>query len=471
MKPSGESGPLLAGAAQVEITPPAGTHVAGAVCSFRPAEAVLDPLYAKAVVLESEGQRIALVSLDITIITEEWSARLREGARKLGLDPTAVMVHAIQTHTAPGVGHFMLDPDFPALPAELEWVHGGQEAYAEFAIERATQALEQALDALEPVQVAAGSALRDGLAFNRRAVMRDGSVSMLGSYSSIQYPLGPPGVRYAEGPTDPEVGVVCLRNSKLQMVAMLLHFSCHPVSLFPWPVISADWPGTWAQGVQERFGPQCVGLVLNGSCGNLNPWQWLQPDVRSDHRVMGRALAETTEKTVTTLNFSDGAQLDHRLTHLPIPLREMPPETRESVQKTMEEHPQPVWSSQEPLVADWEWFHAASLWSVELARKRSPELLYEIQAFRVGDTALVGLPGEPFSEGQLALKIASPTYPTYVAHCTSQYVGYIPTREAISRGGHEGTLSYWSKLAPEALDMIVERSTELLKEMFPGVRG
>jgi neutral ceramidase len=100
-------------------------------------------------------------------------------------------------------------------------------------------------------------------------------------------------------------------------------------------------------------------------------------------------------------------------------------------------------------------------------RERSAELDYEIQALRVGDTAFVGLPGEPFVEGQLAIKLASPAYPTYVAHCTTEYVGYIPTKEALIRGGHEVNTRYWAKLQPEALDAIVENAVEALQAIFP----
>lgn len=458
---------LLAGAAQVDITPPAGTHVSGSVGAFRPAQSIVDRLYAKAVVLEQGDHRLALVGLDVTIITEEWTAAIREGAQRLGLAPEAVMVHATQTHTAPGVGYFMLDPDFPPLPEELEWLKGGQRVYSQFVAQAAVQALEEALASRQPVQIAAGSAVRDGLAFNRRAVMRDGTVSMPFPYSGLQHPLGLTDVRYPEGPSDPEVGVVCLRNEQLEMVAMLLHFTCHPVNVFPLPVISADWPGAWARAMQENHGPACVALVLNGACGNLNPWPLFQPDFVRDHQRMGRALAEATENIIRRLTFAEARGLDYRLTRLPLPLREVPPERLESARQRLEAHPQPEWSASDPANVAWEWFMAASVWSLELMRRRQLELPYEIQAFRVGDTALIGLPGEPFVEGQLALKIASPAYPTYVAHCTSEYVGYIPTREAYPRGGHEVNPSYWSKLAPGALERIVEKAAEMARELFP----
>ena len=117
--------------------------------------------------------------------------------------------------------------------------------------------------------------------------------------------------------------------------------------------------------------------------------------------------------------------------------------------------------------ADPAWFRAASTRSIEFCRKRSPKFPYEIQAFRIGDAAFVGLPGEPFAEGQLAIKIASPFYPTYVAHCTTHYVGYVPTKEACTRGGHEANpdCTYRAKRGPDSLGRIVLNVTELLHEL------
>jgi hypothetical protein len=69
-------------------------------------------------------------------------------------------------------------------------------------------------------------------------------------------------------------------------------------------------------------------------------------------------------------------------------------------------------------------------------------------------------------EGQLAIKIGSPARYTFVAHATTEYVGYLPTRDAHQRGGHEVDFSYWAKLCPEALDLIVQNALELLGELF-----
>ena len=266
---------------------------------------------------------------------------------------------------------------------------------------------------------------------------------------------------------DPEVGVFCAVGPTLRPVALLLHYTCHPVHGFPRPVTSADWPGAWADEMRPAAGDGCVPLVLNGCCGNINPWPPYDPDYVEDHRRMGRALATMAGKVMETLPLHDEGALDWAVRRLPIPLRPVPPAELEWATAILERQPQPAWADEAHTQVSRDWMVAASITSVELARRRSATLEYEIQVLRVGDTAFVGLPGEPFVEGQLAIKLASPAYPTYVAHCTSQYVGYIPIREALAHGGHEASTRYWAKLAPEALEMVVDAATGLLQEVFP----
>ena len=56
---------------------------------------------------------------------------------------------------------------------------------------------------------------------------------------------------------------------------------------------------------------------------------------------------------------------------------------------------------------------------------------------------------------------------------TSHYVGYLPTREAAVKGGHEANFhyTYWAKLAPDSLDTVVDNAVACIREMFPGTEG
>ncbi len=465
---------LRAGAAMVDITPKAGTHLSGSGAGVhRPAQSVLDPLYAKAAVFECGDRKLCLLALDLCIITEEFTARIREAAAdRFGFDPEAVMVHAIQTHSAPSCGRFMLDRDFPLETSpETEYLTGSESAYTEFAAQRAIEAIGQANATLEPVEIGAGSGICGHLAFNRRGVARDGTIVMPWPQGHRQQPLGPTELRCLEGPIDPEAGVFCARTEDMRMITMLLHYTCHPVNLFgtksSFRAVSADWPGAWAAGMQAAYGKSCVPLVLNGCCGDINPWDPFDPDFVLDHKRMGTGLAAMAGKIVPSITFTDSTALDWRTRRVPLGYRNVPAERLEEVERILSENPQPKWredgSDVEP-----EWFHAASTKSIEYCRRRMPEFLYEIQAMRIGDAAFVGLPGEPFVEGQLAIKIQSPAYPTYVAHGISHYAGYVPTKKAATRGGHEANAkcTYWAKLAPEALDVIVENAVEMLHELF-----
>jgi hypothetical protein len=478
--PGARSPAFLAGAAQADITPPAGAHLAGSGAGLhRPAEFVLDPLRARATVFEAGGRRVCLLALDVTIITRPWSDRIRRAAvERWGFDPAAVLVCATQTHSAPAIGHFMFDPDFPDLPGDIEYLRGGETAYAEFACARAVEAIGAAVEALRPARLGAGRAARDGLAFNRRAILRDGRVGMPWFYSSLDKPLGPTDIVCLEGPVDPEVGVLCARDDALRPLALLLHYTCHPVNVYALPgqpegvrAVSADWPGAWAEAMRAALGGgacdgACAPLVLNGCCGNLNPWPAFEPDFKPDHRRMGRALADSARAVLQAMRFEPADRVDWRERRVALPLKPPDPDRLDAARRMLEAHPAPLWSREQPGLIDPAWFQAASVMSVELMRRRGPALDYEVQAMRVGDAAIVGLPGEPFVEGQLAIKLASPARLTLVAHAASEYVGYLPTREAFRRGGHEVDFSYWAKLAPEALDLAADAAIELLRELW-----
>ncbi len=95
-----------------------------------------------------------------------------------------------------------------------------------------------------------------------------------------------------------------------------------------------------------------------------------------------------------------------------------------------------------------------------------PTCPVEVQALRIGDLAVIGVPGEPFVEAQLEIKCNSPALRTFCVHMTNGAVGYIPTAEPLDRGGYETRTARWSKLGAEALDTITCAATELLEELF-----
>ncbi|NOY80236.1 MAG: hypothetical protein GXP31_04435 [Kiritimatiellaeota bacterium] len=465
--------PLRAGAGLVDITPPPGTHLSGSGCGeHRPARSVIDPLFAKAIVFESGDRRTCMVTLDVTIITGDYTDRIRSAiSEKTGIASDAIMVHAIQTHSAPSLGYFMLDPDFPLeTTPETEYLRGAERAYADFAAEAAVRAAVEASQKLQPVRIGLGRGILGGLAFNRRGVRRDGTIMMPKPAGREQQPFGITDLCYLEGPIDPEVGVFCVQDNDMRPLAFLLHYTCHPVNVFghreTYNAVSADWPGAWTQEMQRRFGQGTVPLVINGCCGNINPWHPFDPACEPDHRRMGRELATMSERIIYNMTFTSSARVDWTTDSLALSYRDIPSERRVEVEEILTKDPQPPRGDNGEV--DPRWFRAASTRSVELCRKREPGFRYEIQVFRVGDLAIVGLPGEPFVEGQLQLKTNSAASYVFAAHLTTHYVGYLPTRDAYARGGHEANrdVTYWAKLAPGSLETVVDSAKALLQAAF-----
>src|SRR5262245_2640099 len=99
--PGRADGGLRAGAAKADVTPPAGGPMWGYGARHDPpSRGTLDPLYARALVLEAGGGRVALVALDLGRAPPRAStARIRERAAK---DSGVGQVFLVGSHTHHG---------------------------------------------------------------------------------------------------------------------------------------------------------------------------------------------------------------------------------------------------------------------------------------------------------------------------------------------------------------------------------
>ena len=450
---------LRAGAAMIDITPAMGMQLAGDIGRHRPMEEIREPLYARALVLEAGGRRCAVVSLDIIAITKEHNTRLRQLIeQRTGLPAPAVMLHCVQNHAAPGIGHEIIDESVE-LPAELWYARGGEDRYIPVVFEAVATALERAIAALQPVTMHAGRATDGRVAFNRRFIMRDGT-------ARCHPPQCSPDIVQCEGPTDPEVAVVTFENADGQPIAALLHHTCHPVHGYPQRWCSSGWPGAWAHGMQEILGDACVPLVLNGFCGNIHHTNHLDPEFVDDYREMGRKLTATGArilKHMTALPVTTLALLDRQL---PIPYRTLDPAQFAQDDRYLAAHPEPVWLDRDAEALEWEWVYAHSRLGLRQRVAAAPAYALEIQAFRLGEVAILGAEGEPFVEAQLDVKLHSPAAYTLMAHMTNGCAGYIPTQQALQHGGYETRPGTWSQLCPDALDMLAREARDMLESLF-----
>src|SRR5262245_60288828 len=192
---------MRVGTAAVVITPPLGIPLAG-YYSERGASAVHDDLYARALVLESQGTKAALVGLDLASTARHFIEAARSEIEvTTGIPAAHVMISGSHTHTGPILARTSRRYD----------TQGGQNERATTHMDKLRGLIAQILPAanasVAPAKISAATARVEGLAFNRRFHMRDGSVGWNPGK------LNPNIVRPA-GPTDPELPVVYFEGAR-----------------------------------------------------------------------------------------------------------------------------------------------------------------------------------------------------------------------------------------------------------------
>lgn len=490
------AGTVLAGFGTADITPWEGVHLGGAAYGeYRPARFVRHKLYAKASVYKgANGKTVCIVGLDTICIKKPYADQIKHAIMKeFGLPYGAIMVFAIQSHSAPSVGPIMVDDDFPPLGDGYDYLTGHDPKYSQFAVDQSIQAARDAFANLRPLRMDAKSGMKHGLAFCRRIIMRDGTMEMFPPHRAKEQPLGPD-ILCLESDADDEVGVVVFKDENMNFAGGMLHFTCHPVNDYCtaslYHAVSPDWCGTWSERVQQMMGVDQIPAVLNGCCGNVNPWNPYIPDHIMDSETMGEELAKLTERIILSMDFegdSEPLTVDHYYMELPLEYRPIPQERLDEVAYQMEKGlrvgkdsersilDDATWnpggrakSSNDDMIADQDWFLAASTQSALLCKQREPLFPYPIQVFRIGNICIVGMAGEPFTDGGFDIKLRSKAALTYITHMANRYVGYLPKASGYDYDAHESNFSYtnWAKLKRGSLEKICDAIVEGIDQLF-----
>jgi hypothetical protein len=466
--PAAAQAPLRVGFAEVDITPPVGYPLAG-YFHERLATGTLDPLKARVVVFRSGDTQAALVVCDLCAIAVDLSGEVRRrAAAKTGIPAAHIAVAATHSHTSADYNRDL----YAWLGAGGKGPAGGAEPYAARLLAAAVEAIAKAHERAEPAVAAAGSARQEPpVSFNRRFVMKDGSVRTWMS-------LANPEVVRPAGPIDPEIGLVLLRSADgIRPLGLLSNFALHldTVGGTRW---SADYPSYLEQAFRKQLGPDLVSMFAVGCCGDVNHIDPARKD-RNTTEAIGRALAETAGRALPGLTAVGRPTLRVRQATARLPLREV---TAEQVARAR------------PLLLDaragekvdfLELVAAHRSVVLDQLRHKAPYakaadvlrgglthtwagvgdyLPAEVQVIGLGaDVAIVCLPGEVFAELGLAIKRASPFATTLLvelANCSE--TGYIPARAAYAGGGYEVINS---SLAPGSGEALVEAAVRLLRDV------
>lgn len=223
------------GFAKSNITPPVGTELGG-YAGYRPCAGIHDPLYCKAVLLEQDGARYALLAFDLLCVDEALYLRLAEALQPLGISRQRLIACAIHSHASP-VGVIPGEGPLAAVNQAIEPKDPGFKDYMESVIQAAVSACRQAEAQLE--------------AFRLRVAQ--GPIPKVGSE------------RHTGGALQGSMTVVQFRTENGRLLTVY-NFPCHPTVLSAANLqVSADF----VAGIEDLLRGD-MAVFLNGAAGDIS---------------------------------------------------------------------------------------------------------------------------------------------------------------------------------------------------------
>lgn len=417
------AGPLTAGAATVNVTPPPGFPMAG-YYSARGAEGTHDPLFAKALVLETDGTRVALVALDLITTTRGTVEEARKLVEKqTGIPRAHVMISATHSHTGP-----VLWDGSPRADV-LTGASKGTKAYVAELPGKIADAVKRADAARRPARASFGTGKEEGLAFNRRFHMTDGTVGWNPGKKN-------PKIVRPAGPTDPSVPVVLIETDEKapKPIAVYVNFAMH-LDTVGGLEYSADYPYALSKAIAAVKGDDVVTVFATGCCGDVNHINVNSDAPQKGHGEAARIGTRLAAEVLRTLDElkpagDSGLRVSSELVDLALPAVTADEAlAAKQVLAALETGAKPVPKFLEQVQA----FKA-----LDVSERLGKPYQVEVQVIALGDElAWVSLPGEIFVELGLQIKRGSPYRQTMIAELANGSIGYVPNRVAYPQGAYE----------------------------------
>ena len=420
-------GGLRGACAKVDITPPLGITLIGS--QGKPSDAVMDELYARAMVISDDSNTIAIISADLLYTPmEEIAGPVRLAVnQQLGIPVQNIMVCATHTHSGPEVFTRLKIPREGRLDAALI-----DQAYLQVLVRKLADSVSIACRNVQDVRLGAAMGRLPEVLYNRRPITSDGrakttftvppeiaatrKIETTGEGDTrVTLTFPAPQAPLEFGPVDPMVLALRMEDMSGRLVGSIIGFGCHPVCIYPYlsTTVSADYPAFARRVVEQAEGG--ISLFVLGLAGNTVP---LQRGPKACEK-MGKALGGEAMKRLQWVTTAGDVTLKAATREITLPAR--------------------------------------------AGTSSGDSISTEIQVLRLGNTYLVGLPGEVLVEVGLAIKKKAGIENLFIVTLANDAVGYVPHRQAYEQGGYEPESG--THLASGAGEIMIEQALALINEV------
>ncbi len=440
-----ESKVFRAGAVALDISPPKLPVIINGNMTEALAHEIVDPLHARALVLDDGTNQIAIVIVDSCAMPRDLLDKSKQLAHKAtGIPTEHMLIAATHCHSAPSV--------FAALGSDVD------QDYVRFVTPRIAEAIVEAQKRLAPARIGLAIGRDETNVGCRRWLMRP-DTAPTNKFSGKQHDLAQmhPGFNNPKalrptGPVDPEVPVLAVQTRDGRPLATLTNYSMHYVGAKP---VSADYFAVVCSklGGLLKADDNYVGLHSNGTSGD----QWLMDyrlPARREYSIDSVAsdVAQAAYEAYQKIKFYDWAPLvmEERLLELGV---RMPTSDEVREARTLVDS----FAGRKPKTLE-EVYARETILMSELPPTRELKL----QAIRIGQWGIAAIPNEVFAVSGLTIKSRSPLKPTFTIELANGCEGYIPPPDQHALGGYETWRARSSCLEETAEVKIVSTVLDLL---------
>jgi neutral ceramidase len=435
---------LKVGVATAIITPPLGVPLAGQYFD-RGATAVHDDLFAKAVVFEKGGVKVAIVSCDLVDVGTTIVPEVRRLAfRATGIPEDHIMISATHSHTGPVIpSPGNINSSQGKIPEVLS-------NYISNLPGLICESIILANNNLKLSRLSFGCGHEETISFNRRFFMTDGTVGWNPGK------LNPMIIKPA-GPIDPDVAVLYAESEEGKPLLTYVNFALH-LDIAGGLGISADMPYTLSKILGEVRSQEMLTMFTQGCCGNINHINVKTSEEQSGYAEaerIGTVLAGEVIRTSTRLRPDRVRNISVKSQVVPLPLAGFSKEDIPWAKEITSKYGKPDAAPFMDMVKAFK--------ILELNDRKGMPIEAEIQVIALGDScAIISLPGEVFTELGMYIKSRSPYPFTIVEELANISADYIPDMKAYMEGNYEPVSS---RCAPGSGELLVQKAIEMLWEL------
>ena len=445
------------GFSKVNINPPLGAEILGYYV-VRRAKGFLDDLHIRAMAIKNEEKTVVILTADlcyiVTSVAEEYLDKI---VAETGIQRENIFMTATHTHTAT-----MISPAFHGFETNDTQI----EEYKNFVGSRMVDAIKLALSDLKPAKMgfATGRA-PERIAYIRRYRMKDGT-------SFTCPPINDPNIVGPIGELDQRIHVLRFAREGARDV-VIVNYGIHADTVNG-ELVSADFPHWLYKTVDLTLDADCMFIIgaqgdvgstnVHPSGGDMNDTEIsFDNEMKSPGmaRFVGRAIAGTVLQVFDKVEFIEDDRIE--IVHKAVTVKANNPDPTEMplARKYKELHEQgrddeiPFKAMQlTTAVAD----------AMRKCRLENGPFEYTIplMGLKLGPIALVGIPGEPFTE--VGVKIKDTDGFSMIMPCglVNGSYGYFPVMSAYEEGGYE---SKTSNYGPGVAEAIVSCGKDILEEL------